>query len=112
MYQEGEWVEVYSGVAMSWTNWGKKQPANKTADQDCAVINKDGKFEAMRCSDTALTICRLDSPVRFQLRGVCETWPGMDSQYTMVNSSHMIGNMKNVIIKNNDGWAILDKVSP
>ena len=76
---------------MSWTNWGKKQPANKTADQDCAVLSaKDGKFEAIRCSDSALAICRLGGPVRFQLRGGC---PGIDSQYTMVNSSHMIGNI-------------------
>ena len=75
---------MYSGRKMSWTNWGKKQPANKTADQDCAVFSaKDGKFEAIRCSDSALAICRLEGPVRFQLRGGC---PDIDSQYTMVNS--------------------------
>ena len=97
---------------MSWTNWGKKQPANKTADQDCAVFNnKDGKFAATRCSDTALTICRLEGPVRFQLRGACQTAPAMDSQYTMVNSTHMIGNMRNVITKNTEGWTILDEDS-
>ena len=100
---------MYSGRKMSWTNWGKKQPANKTADQDCAVFSaKDGKFEAIRCSDSALAICRLEGPVRFQLRGGC---PGIDSQYTMVNSSHMIGNMETVITRMSDSWAILDRDS-
>ena len=96
---------------MSWTNWAKKQPANKTVDQDCAVLNKEGKFEAIRCSDSALTVCRLETPVRFQLRGACQTWPGTDSQYTLVNSSHMIGNIQNVITKNTDGWTLLDQDS-
>ena len=109
--QEGEWVEVFTGKEMTWKNWAKKQPASKTEDQDCAVINKEGKFEAIRCSDTALTVCRVQGPVRFQLRGVCQ-YSGLDTQYTMLNSSYMIGNINTVISKRDtDGWSIVDKDS-
>ena len=54
-------MAVYTESLLAWKNWAKKQPANKTSDQDCAVINKDGQLEATRCSDTALAVCRKQS---------------------------------------------------
>ena len=108
--QEGRWVDVMTGGEMTWSNWAKKQPANKTGDQDCAVINKEGQFEAMRCSDTALTVCRLRGQVRFQLRGVCQDTE-VDTQYTLVNSSYMIGNIKNFLKKTDVGWTIITRNS-
>ena len=51
------------------------------------------KLEAIRCSDKALTICKLDQPVRFQLRGSPRlewyTWDFVDTQYTMLSSTYM-----------------------
>lgn len=53
---------------------------------------------------------RLQAQVRFQLRGVCR-YTGIDTQYTMVNSSYMIGNIKTFIKKTDLGWSIIDKDS-
>ena len=79
------------------------------------------KLEAIRCTDEALTICRLDRPVRFQLRGVPKLeWyvahsglDYVDTQYSMLSSSYMKGNANNAIIATTDaggdaGWAIID----
>ena len=75
------------------------------------------KLEAIRCTDEALTICRLDRPVRFQLRGVPELdwYEGdyVDTQYSMLSPTYMKGNANNAIIATTDesgdaGWAIID----
>lgn len=63
------------------------------------------KLEATRCTDEALTLCRLDGPVRFQLRGApvfkwqSETTPYVvDTQYTMISPYYLKGNTNNAII--------------
>ena len=70
----------------------------------CAVTGRPvaRKLEATRCTDEALTICRLGGPVRFQLRGAPELawWEAtyVDTQYTMINPTFMRGNTDNAII--------------
>ena len=107
-------MDVISGEPLTWNNWAKNQPASLSEDQDCAVINKNWKLEAVRCTDKALTFCRLEGPVRFQLRGAPEQvwWPRRwpDTQYTMVSPTLMTGHADTAIIATTgpDGWAIID----
>ena len=70
------------------------------------------KLEATRCTDEALTLCRLDGPVKLQLRGApvlskgtspvfdwSETNPYVvDTQYTMISPHYLKGNTNNAII--------------
>ena len=107
--QEGRWVSQLTGEKLGRElRWDKRQPANKTEDQDCAVVNADKKLEAVRCSQEALTLCRMERPVRFQLRGA-DINTGEDTQFTLVNSSHMIGNIKTFMRQDMESWAIIDR---
>ena len=76
------------------------------------------KLEAIRCTDEALTICKLDRPVRLQLRGVPKLeWyvahsglDYVDTQYSMLSPSYMKGNANNAIIESSwgGGWSLID----
>ena len=76
------------------------------------------KLEAIRCTDEALTICRLEGRVRFQLRGAPEqewwTYSWVDTQYTMISATYLTGHANTAIIAiatnfdRHDAWAIID----
>ena len=50
----------------------------------------------------------MEGPVRFQLRGA-DINTGEDTQFTLVNSSHMIGNIKTFMREDMEGWAMIDR---
>ena len=50
----------------------------------------------------------IEGPVRFQLRGA-DLEAGLDTQFTLVSKSQMIGNMKSFMRKDRKGWAIINR---
>ena len=47
------------------------------------------------------------SKERYQLRGVC--LEDFDTQYTIVNKTHLVGNMNSLMIYKDEQWNIVDK---
>ena len=92
------------GNPLTWkTNWASKEPKNKTKDQDCGIVKpKSGsKFAALKCSSSAHAVCRFESPVRYEMRGVCAT-EYVDTQYTAYNSTHLMGDSLTWIMDNKE----------
>ena len=105
-YQENVWVDA-EGNPMTWkTNWAPKEPKNKTKDQDCGIMKSktgviDNKFAALQCSASAHPVCQFESRVRLELRGICKT-DELDTQYTVYNSTHLLGDSHNWIRDNRE----------
>ena len=102
---------------MTWkTNWFPDEPRNKTIDQDCAIwktiFGVGSKFAVLQCSSHAHALCQFNRRMRFQLRGICATG-NMDSQYTVINSTHLIGNSVTSIRYDYDyeEWQLVDRKS-
>ena len=104
---------------MTWkTNQAPKEPKNKTHDQDCGILKSktgvfDNKFAALQCSASAYPVCQFESRVRFELRGICKT-DYLDTQYTVYNSTHLLGDSNNWIRENREDvntkeWQLVDR---
>ena len=53
-----------------------------------------------------MNVC-FSSKVRYQLRGVCTD--DFDTQFTIVNKTHLIGNLDSVMMYKDGTWNIVDK---
>ena len=103
---------------MTWkNNWAPKEPKNKTHDQDCGIMkSKTGvfsnKFAALQCSASAHPVCQFENRVRLELRGICKT-DDLDTQYTVYNSTHLLGDSHNWIRNYRDDvskeWQLVDR---
>ena len=70
--EEGNFVHVYTGQAMTGLTWADNQP-NNFDEQDCAMMeqNSSGIFD-MSCSFLACPLCLLDISRPFQFSGLCQ----------------------------------------
>ena len=70
--EEGNFVHVYTGEAMTGLTWADNQP-NNFDEQDCAMMeqNSSGIFD-MSCSFQACPLCLLDISRPFQFSGLCQ----------------------------------------
>ena len=94
----------------------------------CGILDKISNFNASFCTAKAITLCQFrylllklpillyviklfffcSSEVQFQLRGSCID--DFDTQFTLINRTHLIGNMNSLMIYDNvSQWDIVDK---
>ena len=70
--KEGEWID-FNNEKLTWENWAKKEPKQKSPDQDCGVLEaqKDSnivEFKASLCNTNARALCVFKTKEIFQLR--------------------------------------------
>ena len=92
---------------LTWAKWENVSSSN----DDCATIDKTTKkFKKGQCSFQTCPLCSFsDWPPELQLRGISvDLTKEVDSSYYLVNSTHLIGKSKSMIIYENKTWNLKD----
>ena len=52
----GDW-DCCDGVKTTYRNWDDGEP-NNSGNEDCATVKKNGKWNDIKCANTAETFCK------------------------------------------------------
>ena len=92
-------------LKLDWNNWSSEN----TYYNSCAIIDtKSLKFGRKPCTQDLCPICLFEDRFpEMQLRGAdIEETKHMDSQFYLVNSTHIIGKTRSSIVFQNNEWHI------
>ena len=101
------WKNANNGEKLDWNNWSKG--AINAYYNSCATIDiKSLQFSRSTCKADLYPICFFEDGLKeMQLRGMdIENTREIDSQFYLVNSTHMIGKTKSFIFFQNNSWHI------
>ena len=103
-FKDGTHRSINSEDEMTWTVINPNFNFN-----DCVLLDIDKEtFKKERCQTKTCPICHFSEwPTEIHLRGISlEEAENMDSSYYLVNSSHLIGKTKSLIINKDHNWNI------
>ena len=101
------WKNANNGENLNWNNWSNEETSRYY--NSCATIEtKSLKFRGNKCQVELYPICYFkDGLTEMQLRGMdIEDTKDIESQFYLVNSTHMIGKTRSYIVFQNNVWHI------
>ena len=100
------WRNSNTGEILDWNNWSKNP--NKYYNSCASIDTESLKFQGSLCQVELCPICFFEGGLtEIQLRGMSiEQTKDIESQYYLVNSTHLIGKTRSSIIFENSEWHI------
>ena len=108
-WNSGGWKNANNGEKLDWNNWSNGTININAYYNSCATIDiKSLQFNRNTCKVPMYPICFFEDGLReMQLRGMdIDNTREIDSQFYLVNSTHMIGKTRSFIFLQNNSWHI------
>lgn len=101
------WKNANNGEKLNWNNWSNEE-TNRYFNSCATIETKSLKFKGNKCQLKLYPICHFhDELTELQLRGMdIEETKDIESQFYLVNSTHMIGKSRSSIVFQNNVWQI------
>ena len=101
------WKNANNGENLEWNNWSDEE-INRYYNSCATIETKSLKFRGNKCQVELYPICYFkDGLTELQLRGMdIEDTKDIESQFYLVNSTHMMGKTRSSIVYQNNVWHI------